>query len=119
MRLFSDRAARRGSVWEEQVYDGYRTRLVLDPHQEVGAVSAEENKAVVRRYFDEFHSRRVGTTLEQIMTVDLLEPTRQVADRLRTAFPDYQLTIDDQLAEGDRVATVWTGSGTQQGEWAS
>ena len=38
---------------------------------------------------------------------------------LRTAFPDYRITIDDQLAEADIVATVWTATGTHKGEWAS
>lgn len=82
-------------------------------------MSTEENKAIVRRYFEEFHNQRASTILEQIVASSLVEPTRQATDRLRTAFPDYQITINDQVAEGDRVATVWTGQGTHQGEWAS
>jgi predicted ester cyclase len=82
-------------------------------------VSAEENKGVVRRYFEEFHCSREHAILEEIMVSDLLEPTRQVTHMLLTAFPDYQLTIEDQIAEDDKVATVWTGSGTHQGEWES
>ena len=31
-------------------------------------------------------------------------------------FPDGRITIDGQLAEGDMVATRWTGRGTHQGE---
>jgi hypothetical protein len=27
---------------------------------------------------------------------------------LRTAFPDYRITVDEQLAEEDKVAIVWT-----------
>ena len=53
------------------------------------------------------------------MTPDLLEGTRQVTHLLLTAFPDYRLTIEEQIAEGDKVATVWTGTGTHQGEWES
>lgn len=82
-------------------------------------MSTEENKAVVRRYFEEFHNKRASTILEQIVASSLVEPTRQATDRLRAAFPDYQITIDDQVAEGDRVATVWTGQGTHHGEWTS
>jgi steroid delta-isomerase-like uncharacterized protein len=33
-----------------------------------------------------------------------------------SAFPDGRITIDEQLAEGDLVATRWTGRGTHQGE---
>jgi predicted ester cyclase len=35
------------------------------------------------------------------------------------AFPDYRITIEEQIAEGDKVATVWSGSGTHEGEWQS
>lgn len=31
-------------------------------------------------------------------------------------FPDGRITVDDQIAEGDKVATRWTGRGTQTGE---
>jgi predicted ester cyclase len=33
----------------------------------------------------------------------------------RTSYPDLQLTIDDQIAEGDKVATRWTSSMTHNG----
>jgi steroid delta-isomerase-like uncharacterized protein len=33
-----------------------------------------------------------------------------------SAFPDGAITVDDQIAEGDIVATRWTGRGTHQGE---
>jgi predicted ester cyclase len=82
-------------------------------------MSAEENRAVVCRYFEEFHNGREHSILEEIVAPDLLEPTRRATDMMLTAFPDYRLTIEDQIAEGDRVVTVWTGSGTHQGEWES
>lgn len=37
---------------------------------------------------------------------------------LRAAFPDIHFTIEDQLAEGDKVVTRWAVAGTQQGEFA-
>ena len=76
----------------------------------------EENKAIVRRYFEEFHDGREHSILEEITTPDLLESTRRATDTLLAAFPDYRITIEEQLAEEDKVATVWTGSGTHQGE---
>ena len=33
-----------------------------------------------------------------------------------TAFPDGTITVEDQIAEGDMVATRWTGRGTNTGE---
>jgi len=80
---------------------------------------SQENKAVVRRYFEEFHDSREHGILKEIMVPDLLEPTRRVTQMLLTAFPDYRLTIEEQVAEEDKIATVWTGSGTHQGEWES
>lgn len=35
---------------------------------------------------------------------------------LRTAIPDLVSTLEDQIAEGDRVVSRWTGSGTNTGE---
>src|SRR5215211_5275847 len=82
-------------------------------------VSVEENKAVASRYFEEFHDGRDHAILEEIMTPDLLEGTRQVTEMLLSAFPDYRLTIEEQIAEGDKVATVWSGMGTHEGDWES
>ncbi len=82
-------------------------------------MSAEENKAVVRRYFEEFHDQRQHDILEEIVAPELLEPTRRATDTLLTAFPDYRITIEEQVAEEDKVATVWSGSGTHQGQWQS
>jgi predicted ester cyclase len=40
---------------------------------------------------------------------------RQI-EKYLAAFPDARITVDEQFAEGDRVATRWTGRGTHQGE---
>jgi steroid delta-isomerase-like uncharacterized protein len=32
------------------------------------------------------------------------------------AYPDGGITVDDQIEQGDKVATRWTGRGTHQGE---
>src|SRR5215213_2122013 len=82
-------------------------------------MSTAENKDLVRQYFEVFHNERRLDIGERILESELLESTLDVVATLRTAFPDYRLTIDEQLAEADRVATVWTGTGTHQGEWAS
>ena len=75
-----------------------------------------ENKALVRQYFEVFHNQRPGLDLgEQILESELLTPTLGMATMMRAAFPDYQITIDDQLAEADKVATVWTASAPTKG----
>ena len=82
-------------------------------------MSTAENKALVRQYFEVFHNQRQLDLGEQSLESELLTPTLGMAAMMRTAFPDYRITIDDQIAEGDKVATVWTASGTHEGEWAS
>lgn len=44
-------------------------------------------------------------------------PKRNVANRL-TGFPDFDVTIDDQLAVDDRVATRLHWSGTHLGDYS-
>jgi predicted ester cyclase len=82
-------------------------------------MSTAENKAVVRQYFEVFHNQRQLDLGEQILGSELLASTLGMAAMMRTAFPDYQIVIADQVAEEDKVATVWTGTGTHKGEWAS
>ena len=85
--------------------------------QEETLMSTEQNKAVVRRYFDEFHSQRALSIADEIFE-DSSGPL-SLASQLVTAFPDYQMKIAEQVAEGDNVATVWTAQGTHLGEWLS
>jgi predicted ester cyclase len=82
-------------------------------------MSTEENKRVVRRYFEEFHSKRALSIADEILGPELRESTLGLARMMKTAFPDYRVTVVDQVAEGDKVATVWTAEGTHQGTWMS
>jgi steroid delta-isomerase-like uncharacterized protein len=92
-------------------------------------MSAQENKSVVRRELEEIFSQ--GGNLdaaEEIYAPDYVghEPTfgdvhgvegaKQFAATYRQAFPDVQTTMEDQLAEGDKVVTRFTARGTHQGE---
>ena len=73
-------------------------------------MSTAENTSLVRQYFELSHNQRQLDLGQQILGSELLTPTLGMAAMVRTAFPDYQITIDDQLAEADKVATVWTAS---------
>jgi steroid delta-isomerase-like uncharacterized protein len=44
------------------------------------------------------------------------EGFREFVTTYLTGFPDATITVDDQIAEGDVVATRWTGRGTNTGE---
>jgi steroid delta-isomerase-like uncharacterized protein len=45
-----------------------------------------------------------------------VEALKQFAAVFLEAFPDLQITVEDAVAEGDKVVTRWTGHGTHQGE---
>jgi predicted ester cyclase len=91
-------------------------------------VSAEENKAVVRRVlaqvFNEWNLAAAdeliapGYVYHEPGTPELPGPDgfKQLVGIYRTAFPDARITVEDQVAEGDKVATRFTGRGTHRGE---
>ena len=90
---------------------------------------SEENKAVVRREFEEIlnHTGNLDAA-DEIFAPNYVshEPTsgdvrgiegaRQFAATFRQAFPDLQNTIEDMVAEGDTVVMRFRGSGTHEGE---
>jgi steroid delta-isomerase-like uncharacterized protein len=92
-------------------------------------MSVEENKAVVRREFEEIFNHRGNLdAAEEIYApnyvghepafgdIQGVESAKQFAATYRQAFPDLQSTIEDQVAEGDKVVTRFTSRGTHQGE---
>jgi steroid delta-isomerase-like uncharacterized protein len=93
---------------------------------------SDENKALARRWAEDLMNQRNVDVAEEIYASDFVghdptmpEEVRGVEGRKEfysmylIAFPDAQITIEDQLAEGDTVATRWTGRGTHQGELMS
>jgi steroid delta-isomerase-like uncharacterized protein len=93
-------------------------------------MSAEENKAIARREMEELFNHTgnldvaddiyapdfVGHGPTQPEDLHGVEAARQFAATMRSAFPDLTCTIEDQVAEGDKVVTRWRGRGTHQGE---
>ncbi|HMA33753.1 MAG TPA: ester cyclase [Chloroflexia bacterium] len=78
-----------------------------------------DNKAVARRFFEEVVSQRNLTILPEILADDLHEPIRRFLTTIFLPFPDWQVTIDDQIAAGDQVATLGTSRGTHEYAWPS
>src|SRR5215472_16771964 len=87
-----------------------------------------ENKAVVRRFFDEVWNGGRIDVIDQIITPDAVdhnpnpgqppgsEGVRWLVRVFSSAFPDMHFDLQDQVAEGDKVVSRWVLSGTQQGE---
>jgi steroid delta-isomerase-like uncharacterized protein len=91
-------------------------------------MSTEENKAVLRRYVEEWNKRNLAAL--EIFAPDYvfhgavppgvspdLASMKQWRLALWTAFPDMQATVENLIAEGDKVASRWTLRGTHQGEF--
>lgn len=85
-------------------------------------------KALSKRLYEEVFGRGNLEVADEILAEDCVShgagapPTagsaqiKRQATLLRTAIPDLNVTLNDQLAEGDRVASRWTGSGTHNGQ---
>ena len=90
---------------------------------------SEADKAVVRRWVEEVQNQHRLDVIDEILAHDIVNhepagalPTPQGAEEIRhlfaamfEAFPDFHVSIQDQIAEGDRVATLKTVTGTNQG----
>jgi steroid delta-isomerase-like uncharacterized protein len=94
-----------------------------------GGVAANENKALVRRAFEEGWNAGNLDVFDEVTSPDhvLHDPTvpedvvgvdgmKGFASVLLGAFPDLRFSIEEQIAEGDMVATRWTSSATHEGE---
>lgn len=91
-------------------------------------MSAEDNKALVGRYFNAAWNEGNSAVIDELFAANFHHHNPGVPDggsregfklfngAFRSAFPDLRLTQDDVIAEGDKVVTRFTAHGTQQGE---
>jgi steroid delta-isomerase-like uncharacterized protein len=89
---------------------------------------SEANKALVRRLIEEAINKGNFKVADENLSTDYVyrEPLagekrgkagfQEIVGVYRNAFPDIKLTIEEQIAEGDKVVTRTSGSGTQRGE---
>ena len=45
-----------------------------------------------------------------------IEGLKQFVSMIRAGFPDLRVTLEDEIAEGEKVVTRWIAQGTHQGE---
>lgn len=94
-------------------------------------MSTEENKAITRRLIEEVWNQGNLGLADELVAPDYVghdpaspdehrgpEGLKQFAATTRSSFPDWHMRIEEQVAEGDLVATRWTATGTQKGEMA-
>ena len=91
-------------------------------------MSTEDNKAAIRRGIEEVWNQKNVAIVDEIaapdyvshsptMTTHGLEQYKQLVMMYFAAFPDLHLTIEDEIAEGDKVVTRVTARGTHQGSF--
>lgn len=90
-------------------------------------MSAEENRAVMRRYYEEVVNEGKLDLVEEVIGPDYVghepgeetqgpEGFKQFLGMMRSAFPDLNATVEDEIAEGDKVVARYTARATHQGE---
>jgi steroid delta-isomerase-like uncharacterized protein len=89
-----------------------------------------DNKAIVRRLYEEVHNKRKLEVLNELVSPSHAihgpiysgpsigpEMYKRVVLLFLEAYPDLHWTIEDTIAEQDRVVVCWTFSGTHKGEF--
>jgi Predicted ester cyclase len=89
-------------------------------------MSAEENKAVVRRFIEAYNDRNLEL-FDDLVAPDYVDGThrqrgrdnfKQLFTLAFEAFPDWHEQIEEMIAEGDMVWVRVTATGTHTGEWS-
>jgi steroid delta-isomerase-like uncharacterized protein len=90
------------------------------------------NKATLRRLHDAINTgdaEHISNTIDEVVEPDVLIRTplpveatgaqalKEVFARLHRAFPDLHITVEDLIAEGDKVVSRNSVTGTHQGEY--
>jgi steroid delta-isomerase-like uncharacterized protein len=90
-------------------------------------MSTEQNKAIIRRYIGEIWSTGNLEAADEIIAeafifrgpineLEGLEAFKKFVAGIHTAVPDIHFTLEDSVAEGNKVAFRWTMTGTHTSE---
>lgn len=89
----------------------------------------DNNKAAVRRYYDEVLNQRHIDLIDELAIEDYVEhdpfpgqgngraDLKARARLLLSAFNPLRFTVEDMIAEGDRVVVRWSNTGTHSGNF--
>jgi steroid delta-isomerase-like uncharacterized protein len=93
-------------------------------------MQTEQNKALFRQFVDDVFNQGNTSVIDELVAPDFVEheelppgipPGRegfkQMLMMFRSAFPDFKATIDDMVAEGDKVVVRMTWTGIHKGEF--
>ena len=91
-------------------------------------MSLEENKAIVRRWIESYNKQNLASkeaAVDEFLAPDYIdhihhggpEGVKQVMNMAFKGMPDWHETIEDIIAEGDKVWLRLSYTGTHTGEW--
>jgi len=92
-------------------------------------MSTAEHKAIPRRFFDEVGNKGNVEAIDALVSPDFINHSLRTglsSDRdgfkrtwatFRAVFPDFHVTVDDAIAEGEKVVVRLTNRGTHHGEF--
>lgn len=97
-------------------------------HANEGNMSAEENKTIVRRFFEEGPSKGNISAADDLLSPDFamhvplpaspgVEGINEVITACRAAFEHLNVTVEDMIAEGNTVAARFTARGVHKGNF--
>jgi steroid delta-isomerase-like uncharacterized protein len=87
----------------------------------------QSNVALARRWFTEVWNERLDATVHELLDPQAVGYLEGLVSRgipkffearsyILGAFPDFELSIDEMIAEGDNVVARWSAQGTHRGE---
>jgi steroid delta-isomerase-like uncharacterized protein len=88
----------------------------------------DDTKAIARRYIEEVWNQGKSSAVGKIVAANVVghvggtdirgaETIRKRLNALRTAFSDVQFTVEDSIADGDKVFVRWTFRGRNTGAY--
>ena len=91
---------------------------------------ADNNVALIHRWFGEVWNQGRMETIHELMAAEFVgngqggagvairgpQEFQSFVERLRGAFPDIHVTIDDAFAAGDKVVARWSATMTHRGD---
>jgi steroid delta-isomerase-like uncharacterized protein len=94
-------------------------------------MSVDANKATIHRLIEDVYNRGNLAAADTIFAIDSVhhgagdwlpdmygpDAIKQAAAAWKAAFPDFHVTLNAVVCEGDQVAYRWTATGTQRGEF--
>lgn len=92
-------------------------------------MSGQDNKAIVRRYYDEVLNQRKLNVLDELAVEDYVEhdpfpgqgngrsDLNARVELILGAFNPYRFAVEDVIGEADKVVVRWTATGTHSGDF--